>query len=182
MGLGQTLCDVFNVVVDVSRVPLEWMRSFIVPLFKTGDPQTPGNYRGIALGSCVAKVLARVLGREVGMFAEECILTEEQGGFRATRRCADQFVILRSVCEMRMVEGKETWLAFLDVSKAYDTVWRQGLWEKMEKYGVKRKLIEVCKALYRDVQASVLLDREQSRWFEVENSLRQGCPLSPLFS
>ena len=48
-------------------------------------------------------------------------------------------MILRSVCEMRKVEGKGTWLTFLDVSKPYDTVWRQG-------YGVKRKLIEVCKA------------------------------------
>ena len=31
-----------------------------------------------------------------------------------------------------------------------------------------------------DVEASIVLDGQQSRWFKVENGLRQGCPLSPL--
>ena len=71
-------------------------------------------------------------------------------------------------------------MAFLDVSKAYDTVWREGLWKKMRMYGVEEKFIRVCRCLYQDVEASIVLDGQQSRWFVVENGLRQGCPLSPL--
>ena len=41
-------------------------------------------------------------------------------------------------------------------------------------------MITVCKAMYKNVKASVLLDGEESRWFGVDNGLRQGCPLSPL--
>ena len=40
-----------------------------------------GNYRGIALGSCVATVFTRVLTRRLGEYAKERILTEAQGGF-----------------------------------------------------------------------------------------------------
>ena len=47
-------------------------------------------------------------------------------------------------------------------------------------YGVEEKFIRVCKSLYQDVEASIVLDGKQSRWFKVENGLRQGCPLSPL--
>ena len=71
-------------------------------------------------------------------------------------------------------------MAFLDVSKAYNTVWREGLWKKMRMYGVEEKFIRVCRCLYQDVEASIVLDGQQSRWFAVENGLRQGCPLSPL--
>ena len=49
----------------------------------------------------------------------------------------------------------------------------------MRMYGVEEKFIRVCQSLYQDVEASNVLDG-QSRWFKVENGLRQGCPLSPL--
>ena len=42
-----------------------------MPLYKDGDPETVTNYRGIALGSCVAKVLAKLLSRRLGTFAED---------------------------------------------------------------------------------------------------------------
>ena len=111
-------------------------KAFVVPLYKSGDPEVAGNYRGIALGSCVAKVFTRVLTRRLGEYAEERILTEAQGGFRAKRSCSDQILILRGVCKLRRRKRRGTYLAFLDVSKAYDTVWREGLWEKMRMYGV----------------------------------------------
>ena len=50
----------------------------------------------------------------------------------------------------------------------------------MRSYGVSEGLVDVCRAMYRGVKASVVLDEENSRWFDVGNGLRQGCPLSPL--
>ena len=151
-----------------------------MPLYKDGDPEKASNYRGIALGTCVVKVLAKLLSRRLSTFAEEEILTEAQGGFRSERRCADQILILRGVCELRRKEKKGTYMAFLDVSKAYDTVWREGLWRKMQQYGVEEKFVRVCKGLYKGTEASVVLEGRQSRWFPVKTGLRQGCPLSPL--
>ena len=51
-----------------------------MPLYKDGDPELASNYRGIALGSCVAKVLTRLLSKRLSAYAEEEILTEAQGG------------------------------------------------------------------------------------------------------
>ena len=41
--------------------------------FKGGEQELPGNYRGIALGSCVAKVMARVICEQLGGFAEDMV-------------------------------------------------------------------------------------------------------------
>ncbi len=49
-----------------------------------------------------------------------------------------------------------------------------------ESYGIEEKFVRVCKGFYAGVEASVLLEGEQSRWFPVETGLQQGCPLSPL--
>ena len=176
----ECLVSILNVVRVTKQCPNDWRRSFVVPRFKDGDPEVVGNYRGIALGSCVAKVWTRILTGRLGEYAEERILTEAQGGFRAKRRCADQVLILRGVCELRKRKKKGTWLGFMDVSKAYDTVWRGGLWEKLRMYGVEEEFVRWCEALYNGVEGSVLMGNEQSRWFSVEEGLRQGCPLSPL--
>ena len=47
------------------------------------------------------------------------------------------------MCELRKREKKTSYLAFLDVSKAYDSVWMEELWCKMRHYGVEEKFAKV---------------------------------------
>ena len=62
---------------------------------------------------------------------------------RSGRRCSGLWLVLRGVCQVRKRE-KNSYLAFLDISKAYDSVWREGLWHKMRQYGVEEKFVCVC--------------------------------------
>ena len=66
-----------------------------------------------------------VIARRLGRFSEDRILTEAQGGFRSHRGCSDQCLVLRGMCDLRK-KKKTSNLAFLDVCKAYDSVWREG--------------------------------------------------------
>ena len=50
-----------------------------------------------------------------------------QAGFRFDRSCVDNIFILNEVIQGRLQEGKKTFCFFLDIKKAYDTVWRDGL-------------------------------------------------------
>ncbi len=59
-------------------------------------------------------------------FAEERILMEALRGFWSHGRCSDQWLVLMGLCELRKTEKKTSYLAFLDVSKAYDSVLREG--------------------------------------------------------
>ena len=74
-------------------------------------------------------------------------------------------------------------MAFLDFRKAFPSVWREGLWEKMKYYGIDRKFPRLCQDLYRDVGARVRVGKVFSERYTIEGGLRQGCILSPsLFS
>ena len=72
----------------------------------------------------MAKVFLRVMASRFGRFTVDRILTEAQGGFRSFRRCSDQWLVFRDVCEIRKKEKNTSYLAFLDISKAYNCVWR----------------------------------------------------------
>ena len=61
----EVLCFLVNLVIETMYWPDDWMQSNIVPLFKAGGEGLAGSYRGrggggIALESCVAKVMTRV--------------------------------------------------------------------------------------------------------------------------
>ena len=58
-------------------------------------------------------------------------LHEGQTGFRVGRNCMGNACVLNGVVQGRLKEGKVTYAFFLDVKKAYDTVWHDGLWLKI---------------------------------------------------
>ena len=95
------------------------------------------------------------------------------------RRYSDQWLVLSDVCEVWKKEKKNSYLAFLDISKAYVNVWRDRLWHKMRKYGVEEKFVGVYERLHSGVETREVLNWGR-RWFAMEGRFRQGCPLSPL--
>ena len=86
------------------------------------------------------------------------------------------------ICQLaeKMLErGRRLDAAFLDLEKAYDRVWRAGLWEALKQYGVKGRLLRAIQGLYKDSDATVEVGEELTDWFEVQRVVRQGCPMSP---
>ena len=86
------------------------------------------------------------------------------------------------ICQLaeKMLErGKRLCGAFLDLEKACDRVWREGLWEALKQYGVKGRLLRAVQGLYKDSEATVRVGEEIIDWFEVQPGVRQGCPMSP---
>ena len=153
----------------------------IFPLYKEGDNRDPLNYRGITLLSVVGKVYTRVLTERLVRFAERKGggIVEEQGGFRPGRGTEDQLFVLTEILRSRGSQ-RTTYTAFIDVKKAYDTVWRNGLWKRMWDEGVRGKMWRVVKEMYSVVQSAVLVGEDQTEWFDLSTGVRQGCVMSPI--
>ena len=180
-GMIDLLQQLFAVVWREEFVPPQWREGLIVNLFKKGDKEDPGNYRGITLLSVVGKVFCKVLNnRLVQHFDKGGVLHEGQAGFRLKRSCVDNIYTLNELVQGRMKEGKRTFAFFLDVQKAYDTVWRNGLWLKLWEHGVQGKMWRVIKGMYESSRSAVLLEGEKSEVFDVEQGVAQGCSLSPI--
>ena len=172
------LAEVFNIVWREGVAPSDWKNAVIVPLYKKGSRLDCTNYRGISLMSVVGKVFARVLNeREKGLAVDQVM--DEQGGFRAGRGCNDQIFAVKRIVEKTIEKDKKTYMAFVDLDKAYDSVSREKLWKVLDEYGVKGKLLRAVQALYVDGRARVKVGRMESELFGVCRGVRQGCTLSP---
>ena len=74
-------------------------------------------------------------------------------------------------------------MTFVDLTKAFDTVSREGLWKIMAKFGCPAKFIAMVLQLHDGMLARVQNDGEFSDPFHVTNEVKQCCELaSTLFS
>jgi exonuclease III len=172
------LRKLFNFLRQKETIYKGWQRSAVVNLFKEGDRADPGNYRGIALISCLGKLYLSLWARRLAQHADGS-LDESQGGFRSERGTPDQGLTLYEGLLHRKTEGKTTFLCFIDFRKAFDTVWHDGLWKRLWDSGVKGKAWRVVRSLYSSMGASVKLGDKLSREVLMRQGVRQGCPLSP---
>ena len=173
------LTRVCNVSVQEGKVPSDWMKAVIVPLYKgKGDKGECKNYRGISLLSIPGKVYGRVVIDRVRSVTEGEI-GEEQCGFRRGRGCVDQVFVIKQLSEKFVSKNREMYAAFMDLEKAYDRIDRDAMWRVLSGYGVNGKLLRAVQCVYDKSEACVRVCREESEWFEVKVGLRQGCVMSP---
>ena len=98
------------------------------------------------------------------------------------RGCMVNVFTLNEIVQGRLMEDTKTFAFFLDIQKAYDTVWHDGLWYKLWDMGVKGRMWHVIKKMYNNMSSgsAVLLEGEKSDSFNVEQGVAQGCSLSPI--
>ena len=170
------------------RVPTDWQLGEIVPLHKSGDRAEPTNYRGITLQPAALKVLCQILLTRLQAILDPADptkpgcspLADEQAGFRHDRGCIDHAYIVKAAIDDARHRETPLLIAFLDVQKAYDSVWRDGLWWKLHEHGVRGKLWRMLRALYSSVEARVRTNNMVSPPITLHTGLRQGCVLSPI--
>ena len=75
------------------------------------------------------------------------------------------------------------YLTFVDLTKAFDTVSREGLWNIMSKFGCLDRFVKIVRQFHDGMMTRVLDDGNPSDPFQVSNGVKQGCVLAPtLFS
>ncbi|KAK3568306.1 hypothetical protein QTP86_003534 [Hemibagrus guttatus] len=171
------LASLFNRVLESERMPEEWRRSVLVPIFKNkGDVQSCSNYRGIKLMSHTMKVWERVVEARLRKVVEIC---EQQYGFMPRKSTTDAIFALRILMEKYRDGQKELHCVFVDLEKAYDRVPREELWYCMRKSGVAEKYVRVVQDMYERSRTVVRCAVGQTEEFKVEVGLHQGSALSP---
>ena len=154
--------------------------AIIAVLYKgKGDVHDPNNTRGLSLLNTGLKVLSNVVLNRLQPHAER-VIGEYQAGFRKGRSCMDHIHTLRLYLAARLEHQLDTHLIFVDFQKAYDTVIREVLWERMKEMGIPHKLIRVAQVMSRCTRNRVRALGKLFQDFITTSGVRQGDALSPL--
>ena len=173
------LLDLVNAVWRENEVQSEWSDTVLVPILKKGDLSSCYNWRGIALLDVVGKVVARILQGKLQLLAE-VELPESQYGFRKSRRCANMIFTVCQLVEKLWEHMAKSFVTFIDLKKAYDSVTRNVTWLALGKLGVPEDTIDLICSFHQGMKARIRLDGALLEEFSVENGLRQGCCMAPV--
>ena len=120
----------------------------IVTLYKNKDDRSDdcNNYRGISLLKIVGKLFARVALKRLQVLAER-VYSELQCGFCANRSTIDTVCSLRQLQETCREQRQPLFMAFIDLTKAFDVVSRDGLFKILPKIGCPPRLLSIIRSL-----------------------------------
>lgn len=175
----------FNLVFSSGFIPEDWSHGIISPIYKNkGGKANPDNYRGITILSCFGKLFTAILNHRLNQYLENMnILCEEQAGFRKNYSTTDHIFNLKCLIDLYLFRGKKLYCAFIDYKKAFDSVNRQYLWQKLLANNVDGKMFRIIHNLYASAKSCVKQGHMKSTTFSSNVGVRQGENLSPvLFS
>ncbi|GBP13562.1 LINE-1 retrotransposable element ORF2 protein [Eumeta japonica] len=175
------LTKIFNGILRSGQVPEQWETSHIILIHKKGQKDDIGNYRPISLMSNIYKIFFKIILNRISNTLDEN-QPKEQAGFRKNFSTIDHIHTVKQIMEKYNEYNKPLYMAFVDYSKAFDSISHTAIRESLRNQGIPTVYINTIKNIYSNSKARVQLET-LGETFQVKRGVRQGDPMSPkLFS
>ena len=181
LPMAEKLTELFQCMWRNETITHDFKDASIIHLYKRkGNPQVCDNHRGISLLSIAGKILAKNLLNRLNAHLDKAgLIQESQCGFRKDRGTIDMIFTAKQLQEKCQEQNVALYMTSVDLTKAFDTVSRDGLWKIMAKFGCPSRYIAMVWQFHDGMQARVQNDREYSEPFLVTNGVKQGCVMVP---
>lgn len=183
-AIATKLTELMQQFWEEGSVPQDFKDANIIHLYKNkGDRASCDNHRGISLLSIAGKIMARVVLNRITHHLLDDVVSESQCGFRSNRGTVDMIFALRQLQEKCREQNQNLYILFVDLTKAFDTVSREGLWAILAKLGCPPKFVKIVQSFHDGMMARIVENGDVSDPFPVSNGVKQGCVMAPtLFS
>ena len=177
--LVNALLHLFNLILITSSVPQAFKEALIVVLFKKGSRQDCGNYRPISLLSHVYKLFISIIASRVkdDLYAS---FPASQAAYQPGRGTIEQIIALEQIIEKSIEFNNPVYIAFIDFTKAFDSVKLPCLWKLLECTSINKRYINLLKQTYDKSTAAIKIDIGISRHVNILKGVKQGDILSAL--
>ena len=163
------------------RLPSDWKRSYVIPIFKKGSRYDALNYRPVSLTAVPCKCLEKLIVRELNSFLQvNHILSEHQFGFRPGRSTEDQLLLTYNDISKGLDAGHLVDLVLFDFSKAFDIVCHNVLIEKLRLIGIQGQVLHWLHNFLTGRIMQVLVKNKLSEERDVKSGVPQGSVLGPV--
>ena len=176
----QKLLDIYNHSWNTGTFPIRWKEGIIIPILKKGkNRHSKTSYHPISLLSCLGKTMERMVNRRLQHHLEKNgLLSPSQSGFRKNRSTEDQVTLLTQNIENDFQQKMKTLAVFVDLTKAFDKVWKEGLLFKLLRKRVCGNMYSWIQSYLFQRSARVRLDGQASSSVKIRG-VPQGGVISP---
>ena len=178
----EPLSLIFKNCIDSGIFPNLWKKSHI-PTLKKNDKHCINNDRPVSLLPICGKIFEHIIYNPVYLYLKNNdLLNPHQSGFHPNGSCIyQQLSIVHSIyADFDHNPSLEVRGNFLDISKAFDKVWHEGLLYKLESLGISGNLLKLFHSFLNDRHQRVVLNDQNSDWAPILAGVPQGSILGPL--
>ena len=110
------------------------------------------------------------------------MINKAQIGFTENNRCPDHILTMKSLSNKYVTDtkGGKLYTCFIDFRKAFDTVWHEGVFQKLIQANITGNFLNTLKNMYKKTKCAVKIGNKMTQFFPCQKGVRQGDPLSPL--
>ncbi|GBM16645.1 RNA-directed DNA polymerase from mobile element jockey [Araneus ventricosus] len=160
--------------------PIEKAEVLADSLRKQFEPNTDPIFDNPIVSGCLSKVFESVLLRRLNQFLDDNnIIISEQFGFRKKLSTNHQLVRVTELIHDGFEKSETTGALFLDIAKAFDKIWHDGLLLKLMRLGVSAQLIKILRSYLTSRNFQVRINHIISSPRPILSGCAQGSLLSP---
>ena len=164
--------------------PEIWKCAKVVPVHKKNEKNLKGNYRPISLLPIFGKILEKLIYDSLySHLVSQDLFNLNQSGFCPGDSTINQVLsIIHTIGKaFECNPPLDTHSVHLDISKAFDRVWNDGLIYKLKRCGVSGQLLCLIQNFLKDRKQRTVLNGQTSNWGYISAGVTQGSILGPLF-
>ncbi|XP_058837566.1 uncharacterized protein LOC131693622 [Topomyia yanbarensis] len=176
----RALLEAFNRIWEGGPYPDSWRTALIIPIPKRNQgSRSPSDFRPISLLSCVAKTFERLVNRRLTSVLEEGnLLDRRQFAFRKGLGTGVHLGTFGEIINDALADGLHADIAILDVAKAYNTVWREGILRQLHQWGIRGNLGAILRQYLSNRSFRVGIGGTLSDLYKESNGVPQGSVLA----
>lgn len=176
------ITTLINKIFEFHHFPAVWRHAIVIPIKKpNSDPALPKSFRPISLLPTLGKLVEHIFRKRLDAFINSNdILIPEQFGFRSGHSTTHQLLRVTEYVATSFYNKRHAGAVFLDIAKAFDTVWHSGLIYKLVRTKMPKAFIHFIISYLKNRTFAVRYATSTSSTRPIQAGVPQGSKISPI--
>ena len=166
---------IFNTMIRTGHIPNDFNISLVTPIPKKDAPLSPSESRPISVSTSIALIYEALIKDKIDFIS---ITSRNQFGYQNNTSCKHAYFVVNETINYYRHGKSAIHIASLDATKAFDKLWRGGLFYKLIPK-IDAKLWRSIIAYYNQSKIIVKINNNRSNIYNTSQGCKQGGILSP---